>query len=28
MFFLGADQGIKMNSERLKSSDQRTFSDT
>ena len=26
--FLGADQGIKMNSERLKSTDQRTFSDT
>jgi len=27
-FFLGADQGIKTNSERLKSSDQRNFSDT
>ena len=27
-FFLGADQGIKTSSERLKSSDQRTFSDT
>ena len=27
-FFLGADQGIKTNSERLKSSDQRTFSAT
>ena len=26
--FLGADQGIKTNSERLKSTDQRTFSDT
>ena len=28
MFILGADQGIKTNSERLISSDQRTFSDT
>jgi len=27
-FFLGADQGIKTNSEGLQSSDQRTFSDT
>jgi len=27
-FFLAADQGIKTNSERLKSTDQRTFSDT
>ena len=25
MFFLGADQGIKMNSERLISTDQHTF---
>ena len=28
MFFLGANQGIKTNSERLISTDQRTFSDT
>jgi len=28
MFFLGADQGIKMNSEQLISTDQCTFSDT
>ena len=27
-FFLGADQGIKVNSERLISTDQHTFSDT
>ena len=28
MFFFGADQGIKTNSERLISKDQRTFLDT
>ena len=28
MFFLGVDQGIKMNSERLISTDQHIFTDT